>query len=39
VAAVQAAVDAGAEVIASKGLLVNKVVIPRPRRELMEELV
>ncbi len=39
VAAVQAAVDAGAEVIAQRGLLVNKVVIPRPRRELMEELV
>jgi microcompartment protein CcmL/EutN len=39
VAAVQAAVDAGAEVIASKGLLVNKVVIPRPRNELIQELV
>jgi len=39
VAAVQAAVDAGADTIARKGLLVNKVVIPRPRRELIEELV
>jgi len=39
VAAVQAAVDAGADAIARKGLLVNKVVIPRPRRELIEELV
>ncbi len=39
VAAVQAAVDAGAAVIAQRGLLVNKVVIPRPRRELVEELV
>lgn len=39
VAAVQAAVDAGAEVIAGKGLLVNRVVIPRPRRELMSEMI
>ncbi len=39
VAAVQAAVDAGAEVISSRGLLVNKVVIPRPRKELIQELV
>src|SRR5690606_27679850 len=37
VAAVQAAVDAGAAVIAAKGLLVNKVVIPRPRKELLQE--
>lgn len=39
VAAVQSAVDAGAEVIGQKGLLVNKVVIPRPRNELMQEIV
>jgi len=39
VAAVQAAVDAGAAVVASKGLLVNKVVIPAPRRELLSEIV
>jgi bacterial microcompartment shell protein len=39
VAAVQAAVDVGAAVIAEKGLLVNKVVIPRPRKELIQELV
>ncbi|TAK67455.1 MAG: BMC domain-containing protein [Bacteroidetes bacterium] len=39
VAAVQAAVDAGAAVVADKGLLVNKVVIPHPRKELMSEVV
>jgi microcompartment protein CcmL/EutN len=39
VAAAQAAVDAGAAVVASKGLLVNKVVIPNPRRELLSELI
>jgi len=39
VASVQAAVDAGAEVLAGKGLLVNKVVIPAPRRELLDEMV
>ncbi len=39
VAAVQAAVEAGAAVVAAKGLLVNKVVIPHPRRELMNEMV
>ena len=39
VAAAQAAVDAGAAVVASKGLLVNKVVIPAPRRELLSEIV
>ena len=31
VAAVQSAVDAGAEVIGGKGMLVNKVVIAQPR--------
>jgi microcompartment protein CcmL/EutN len=39
VAAVQAAVDAGAAVVASKGLLVNKVVIPNPRRELLSDMI
>lgn len=39
VAAVRAAVDAGAAIIAEKGLLVNKVVIPAPRRELLTEIV
>jgi microcompartment protein CcmL/EutN len=39
VAAVQAAVDAGANIIAAKGLLVNKVVIPAPRKELLTEIV
>jgi microcompartment protein CcmL/EutN len=39
VAAVQAAVDAGAAVVARKGLLVNKVVIPHPRPELLSEMI
>lgn len=39
VADVQAAVDAGAEVIGRKGLLVNKVVIPNPRDELLTEVI
>jgi microcompartment protein CcmL/EutN len=39
VAAVQSAVDAGAAVVASKGLLVNKVVIPSPRKELLSEIL
>ena len=39
VAAVKAAVDAGAAVVAEKGLLVNKVVIPSPRPELLSEVV
>jgi len=39
VAAVRSAVEAGAEVIAKKGLLVNKVVIPQPRRELLSEMI
>lgn len=37
VAAVQAAVDAGAARIAERGLLVNKVVIPAPVKELFGE--
>ena len=39
VAAVQSAVDSGANVISEKGLLVNKVVIPQPRKELMSEMI
>jgi microcompartment protein CcmL/EutN len=39
VSAVQAAVSAGAYVLGAKGLLVNKVVIPAPRKELLTELV
>jgi microcompartment protein CcmL/EutN len=39
VAAVRAAVDAGAQAIAKKGLLVNKVVIPQPRGELLDEMI
>ncbi|MEK9138812.1 MAG: BMC domain-containing protein, partial [Bacteroidota bacterium] len=39
VAAVKAAVDAGAAAVAEKGLLVNKVVIPHPRKELLKEIV
>ena len=39
VAAVQSAVDSGANVIAEKGLLVNKVVIPQPRKELLSEMI
>ena len=39
VAAVRAAVEAGAQVIGRKGLLVNKVVIPQPRPELFREMI
>jgi microcompartment protein CcmL/EutN len=39
VAAVTAAVEAGAEFIRSKGLLVNKVVIPQPRPEVLEDKI
>ncbi len=39
VAAVQSAVDSGARVIGDKGLLVNKVVIPKPRKELLSEII
>jgi microcompartment protein CcmL/EutN len=39
VAAVQSAVDSGAAVVAQKGLLVNKVVIPSPRPELLTEMI
>ncbi|MDW8367154.1 MAG: BMC domain-containing protein [Abditibacteriales bacterium] len=39
VSSVQAAVEAGAARVAEKGLLVNRVVIPAPRRELLREWV
>jgi len=39
VAAVTSAVEAGASIIAEKGLLVNKVVIPQPREELLNEMI
>lgn len=39
VAAVEEAVQVGAAVIAKRGLLVEKVVIPRPRREIVREFV
>jgi microcompartment protein CcmL/EutN len=39
VAAVQSAVEAGARVVGEKGMLVNKVVIPHPRPELLNEMI
>jgi len=39
VAAVEAAVDAGAQIVGQKGMLVNKVVIPHPRSELLNEMI
>jgi len=39
VAAVSSAVEAGAKVVAEKGLLVNKVVIANPRQELLSEMI
>jgi len=39
VAAVTAAVDAGAKVVSERGLLVNKVVIAQPRQELLSEMI
>jgi microcompartment protein CcmL/EutN len=39
VAAVQSAVDAAGAVCAERGLLVNKVVIPNPRKELLREMI
>ncbi len=39
VSAVQTAVDAGAELVSEKGLLVHKVVIPRPHENLLNEMV
>jgi microcompartment protein CcmL/EutN len=39
VAAAETAVNAGAAVVAKKGLLVEKVVIPQPRPELLREII
>lgn len=39
VSAVQSAIEAGAEVISRKGVLVNRVVIPNPRPELLTEVI
>jgi len=39
VAAVTAAVEAGAKVVSERGLLVNKVVIAQPRQELLNEMI
>jgi microcompartment protein CcmL/EutN len=39
VAAVASAVDAAAHVVGQKGMLVNKVVIPHPRPELLNEMI
>lgn len=39
VAAVMSAVEAGAAVVARKGMLTNKVVIPQPRPELLREMI
>lgn len=39
VAAVRSAVDAGAAKVGQKGMLVNKVVIPNPRPEIIRDLI
>jgi len=39
VAAVESAIAAGAAVVGQKGMLVNKVVIPHPRPELLNEMI
>lgn len=39
VGAVESAVEAGAEVIERKGLLVEKIVIPSPRKEIISEYI
>ena len=39
VASVTSAVDAAAAVCSERGLLVNKVVIPNPRKELLKEII
>ena len=39
VAATETAVAAGAAVVAKKGLLVEKVVIPQPRKEILREMI
>ena len=36
---VNSAIDAGAEIISEKGLLVNKIVIPNPREEVYREIL
>jgi microcompartment protein CcmL/EutN len=38
-AAVQAVIDAGARIVGQKGMLVNKVAIPSPRPELLNETI
>ncbi len=39
ISAVRAAVDAGAAIVAGKGLLVNKVVIPAPSNQLFKDFI
>jgi microcompartment protein CcmL/EutN len=39
VGAVESAVAAGAEVVSRAGLLVNTVVIPSPRKELLRDIL
>lgn len=39
VSAVSSALEAGAQAVARKGLLVNKVLIPNPRPELLREMI
>jgi len=39
VAAVESAVEAAAQIVGQKGMLVNKVVIPHPRAELLNEMI
>lgn len=39
VADVESAIEAGARVVGGRGLLVNKVVIPHPRPELLREVI
>lgn len=39
VSAVRSALEAGAQAVSHKGLLVNKVIIPNPRPELLREMI
>jgi microcompartment protein CcmL/EutN len=39
VSSVQSAIEAGAQIVGQKGMLVNKVVIPHPRPELLNEMI
>ncbi|MEA3307412.1 MAG: BMC domain-containing protein, partial [Elusimicrobiota bacterium] len=39
IAATQTAADAGADIVGKRGLLVEKIVIPQPREELLRELL